>query len=40
MEGWSLEYVRALDRDVREVLIEEINRVNKRDDDTDAPEDW
>jgi len=40
--GWTLEYVQALDRDVRAVLIDEINHVNKRDaaPDPDKEEDW
>lgn len=41
--GWTLEYVRALDRDVRAVLIDEINHVNKPADPepaADSTEDW
>jgi len=42
MGGWPLEYVQALDRDVRQLLIDEINHVNKGDDDSndDDVEDW
>jgi hypothetical protein len=37
MNGWSLEYVRQLDRDVKAVLIDEIKQTNKGgDDDTQA----
>lgn len=28
MNGWTLEYVRSLDRDVRSALIDEMNKLN------------
>ncbi len=39
MGGWPLEYARTMDRDERTVLVDEINKVGKRDDDDELADD-